>query len=100
MQYTVFDILKRPLQTEKTGFLARKQGKYVFEVPVDVTRTQVKEAVQAVFSVDVVSVHIINMPAKQSRYGRNRRFYVRKSPFKKAIVTLMAGQKIPIFEGV
>ena len=72
----------------------------MFEVKSDVTREQVKTAVETAFDVDVVRVNIINLPAKAHRNSRTRRLVVRNSGYKKAIVTLKPGDSIPVFEGV
>lgn len=97
---TVYDILRRPLVTEKTNYQLGKLHQYVFEVADYATRTQVKEAVSQLFDVEVVRVNIINAPAKRSRRGRSRRMGIRKPGFKKAIVTLAPEDRIPFFEGV
>ena len=97
---TAFDILKKPLITEKTAYQSSKLNQFSFEVPLDVTRTQVKEAVETAFEVTVLKVNIINVAPKVSRRGRNRRMAIRKSAYKKAIVTLSPEDRIPIFEGV
>jgi large subunit ribosomal protein L23 len=60
----------------------------------------VKAAVETVFDVDVARVNIINVPAKRSRRWRNRRVKVRRSAYKKAIITLEPGETIDVFEGV
>jgi large subunit ribosomal protein L23 len=60
----------------------------------------VKDAVETLFDVKVVRVNVMNTPAKRGRRARSRRLLVRKSGFKKAIVTLAAGQSLEIFEGV
>ncbi len=100
MSISVFDILRRPVVTEKSNYLASKLNQFVFEVNSDVTREQVKTAVETVFDVSVVRVNIINLPAKAHRNSRTRRLVVRNSGFKKAIVTLKEGDSIPVFEGV
>ncbi len=95
-----FDILRRPIVTEKSNYLATKLHQYVFEVANDVTRTEVKDAVEKAFKVTVRRVNIINVPAKQSRRARSRRMAIRSSSYRKAIVTLAPEDRIPIFEGV
>jgi len=97
---TAYDILKRPLVTEKTAYQSSKLNQYSFEVPLDVTRTQVKEAVEEAFDVTVLKVNTLVVPAKKSRRGRSRRLTIRKSAYKKAIVTIGPEDRIPIFEGV
>ncbi len=95
-----FDILKRPLVTEKSNYLATKLHQYLFEVPDSASRTTVKDAVEKAFNVKVLRVNIINLPGKQSRNARNRRLHMRKSGYKKAVVTLSPEDRIPLFEGV
>jgi large subunit ribosomal protein L23 len=97
---TLYDILRRPVVTEKTNYLNGKLNQVVFEVTQDATKEQVKEAVETVFDVKVLKVNVINMPAKRARRLRSRRILVRRGSFKKAIVTLAPGQTISIFEGV
>jgi large subunit ribosomal protein L23 len=97
---TQFDILRRPIVTEKTNYLTNKLHQYVFEVTKEATRSQVKDAVEKVFEVTVVRVNIINTAAKRSRRSRSRRLSVRDSGMKKAIITLAPDNRIPIFEGV
>ena len=97
---TVYEVLRRPLVTEKSSYQSGKLGQYTFEVAEDATRTMVKDAVETMFDVDVVHVNILNMPAKRGRRARSRRLLVRKPGFKKALVTLAEGQTLEIFEGV
>ena len=97
---TIYDVLRRPLVTEKSSYQSGKLGQYTFEVAENATRTLVKDAVETMFDVKVESVNILNMPAKRGRRAKSRRLLVRKSGFKKAIVTLAEGQTLKIFEGV
>lgn len=93
----VYEVIKRPIDTEKTRYQA-EDGKYTFEVDRRAKKQQVKEAVEQIFDVEVLSVNTMNMPAKRGRYGR--RMVTRKPAWKKAIVTLAPGERIDIFEGV
>ena len=97
---SVFDVLRRPIITEKSNYQAGDLNQYVFEVSMDATKQMVKDAVETVFDVDVARVNIINVPAKRSRRWRNRRVKVRRSAYKKAIITLEPGDSIDVFEGV
>ncbi len=97
---TIYDVLHRPLVTEKSSYLSGKLNKYSFEVAEDANRTLVKDAVETMFDVEVVRVNIMNTAAKRGRRSKSRRLLVRKSGFKKAVVTLAEGQTLPIFEGV
>ncbi len=97
---TVYEILRRPIITEKTSFQSSKLNQYVFEVDRKATKAQIKEAVETLFDVTVLRVNVINVPAKRSRRPRSRRNLVRRAGYKKAIVTLDAGDTIDVFEGV
>lgn len=101
----IYEVLKRPLQTEKTMYL-KDLRQYAFEVDDRANKTQVKEAVETIFKVSVVAVNLMNQPAKRRRNPRSRQVgkkaqqKVRASGWKKAIVTVQAGQQIEMFEGV
>jgi len=98
---TIYDVLVRPLVTEKSNRQSSSLGQYVFVVANSATRTMVKDAVETLFDVTVARVNILNAPAKRGRRSKSRRVLVRRSSFKKAIVTLAAGSKsLEIFEGV
>jgi large subunit ribosomal protein L23 len=97
---TTFDVLRRPLVTEKTNYQVSKLHQYVFEVANTATRTQVKDAVESVFKVNVLRVNIINTAGKRTRRAKSRRLMLRDSGIKKAIVTLSPENSIPLFEGV
>ncbi len=97
---TIYDILRRPVVTEKSNYQLNKLHQYVFEVSGDATRVTVKDAVETLFKVKVLQVNIINLPAKRTRRARSRRIAVRQSGYKKAIVTLAPEDRIPFFEGV
>ncbi len=97
---TLYDILRRPIITEKSNYQAGELNQYVFEVDINATKQAVKDAVETVFDVDVARVNIINVPPKRSRRWRNRQIKVRRSAYKKAVVTLEPGESIDVFEGV
>ena len=97
---TIYDVLRRPIVTEKSNFQSGKLGQYVFEVASEASRAQIKEAIQILFDVDVQRINVLNLPAKRTRRQRNRRVVVRRGEYKKAIVTLAPGQTIDVFEGV
>ena len=100
MSKSVFDIIRRPIITEKSNYLSSYLNQYVFEVDYDATRTTIKDAIETIFDVKVDRVNVMIVPAKQSRSMRNRRMRTRTNAYKKAIVTLAEGERIPIFEGV
>ena len=97
---TIYDVLRRPLITEKSNYQSGKLKQYTFEVSGEATRTMVKDAIESLYEVSVKRVNIINAAAKRGRRAKSRRLLVRKSGFKKAIVTLAEGQTLPMFEGV
>lgn len=89
------DIIKRPVITEKTSELMA-ENKYVFEVDLRSNKTEIKDAIEAIFGVKVKNVNTIKMPAKPKRYGRYSGF---TSVWKKAIITLTEDSKtIEMFE--
>jgi large subunit ribosomal protein L23 len=90
----IYKIIKRPIITEKTTNL-KKQNKYVFEVDINATKSQIKQAVEKLFNVDVVDVRTMIMKGKLRRYGRYEGY---KPDWKKAIVTLKSGQIIKQIE--
>jgi len=97
---TVYDILRRPIVSEKSNFQSSKLHQYVFEVMRAATKAQIKEAIEALFDVSVQRVNVLQVPAKRSRRGRSRQLRIRRSAVKKAVVTLAEGQSIDVFEGV
>jgi large subunit ribosomal protein L23 len=97
---SIYEILRRPLVTEKSSYQSGTLNQFSFIVTNSATRTQVKDAIETLYDVTVERVNIINVPAKRARRLRSRRMSIRKQGFKKAIVTLAQGQTLPIFEGV
>ena len=91
-----YEVLKRPIVTEKTT-LQGEQGRYTFEVNPQANKHQIKEAVEKVFDVDVVAVNVIAMRGKRHRYGRH---VSKPQSWKKATVRVAEGQSIGFFEGV
>jgi large subunit ribosomal protein L23 len=100
MKKSVFDIIRRPIVTEKSNYLSSNLNQYVFEVDYRATKSAVKDAIETIFDVKVNRVNVMIVPAKQSRSLRNRQMRTRTGAYKKAIVTLAEGERIPIFEGV
>jgi len=94
----LYEVIKRPVDTEKTRYLADMNRQYVFEVDRRANKVQVKRAVEEIYDVRVEAVNIMNMPAKLAkRWGR--RHVVRQPQWKKAVVTVAEGDSIPLFEG-
>ncbi|MCA9974927.1 MAG: 50S ribosomal protein L23 [Anaerolineales bacterium] len=93
------EIIRRPVVTEKSNFAADELNQYTFVVDSRANKLQIKQAIELAWpDVTVDKVRVANMPAKRSR--RWRRVTVRKSGWKKAIVTLALGDSIDLFEGV
>jgi large subunit ribosomal protein L23 len=102
-------IIKRPLLTEKGTRLRETGGSAVapepeqlkqqlmFEVARDANKIEIREAVKKLFNVQVEDVHTQIVRGKKKRIGR---FEGMRPHWKKAIVTLAAGQTIELFEGV
>lgn len=91
-----YDILKKPLITEKSTSLLQ-DNKYTFKVNPDANKTEIKQAVESIFKVKVEKVNTMNVKGRKKRV---RNIPGRTSDSKKAIVTLKKGDKIEIFEGV
>jgi large subunit ribosomal protein L23 len=90
-------IIQRALITEK-GALLSGQHKYIFQVHPDANKDQVKDAVQRAFNVRVVKVNVMTMKGKPMRVKTNR--IEHKRDWKKAVVTLVEGDKLELFEGM
>ncbi len=85
-------LIKKPLATDKAT-RGSSEGKYSFVVKSNATKPEIKKAVKARYKVDPVAVNVLNLPGKNKRF---RNITGRHSGYKKAIVTLKAGQKIDI----
>ena len=87
-----YDIIKRPIITEKSSGLVDKL-QYTFEVAVDANKVEIKKA--EIFNVKVVEIRTVNVHRKPKRLQRYEGY---KAAYKKAIVRLAAGQSIDVFE--
>ena len=94
----VYEVLLRPIVTEKSLVGADLDNQYTFEVDMRANKLQVKEAVETAFDVTVTDVNTVVMPVKTTRRGK--RVNIRKSKWKKAVVALAPGNSIQLFEGV
>ncbi|OGO00186.1 MAG: 50S ribosomal protein L23 [Chloroflexi bacterium RBG_13_51_52] len=92
----LYEVLRRPLITEKNTAL-QVLNKYAFEIADEANKMMVKDAVEKAFKVKVTGVNVVTMRGKSKKMGRR---IVHTNPWKKAIVTLQAGDKIEYFEGV
>jgi large subunit ribosomal protein L23 len=89
---TVYDVIRRPLITEKGHDKRENERTLCFEVHPEANKIQIKQAVETVFRVKVADVRTSNFVGKLRRRGR---FSGYASDWKKAYVRLAAGQKIP-----
>lgn len=89
-----YDIIDTVRLTEKATLLAEKENKYVFRVKPHATKPQIKQAIERLFKKTVVAVNTANYAGKKKR--ERTAAFGRKSDWKKAIVTLKAGDKIEL----
>lgn len=93
----LYRIVKRALITEKSVIVKDEFNKYVFEVDPRANKIEIGNAVEKLFKVKVLDVHVMNVAGKKKRIGRT---VGRKSDWKKALVTLAPGNRIDVHEGV
>jgi len=93
----LYEVLHRPLITEKNTAIQAPIGKYAFEVAEEANKEQIKQAVEKAFNVSVTQVNVMTISGKKRRV-RGR--MIMTPSWKKAIVTLKPGDKIELFEGV
>jgi large subunit ribosomal protein L23 len=92
-----YDVLRRPLLTEKGQDQRDNENKYLFEVEDAANKLEIAQAVERLFGVRVVKVNTQQVRGKRKRVGRN---IGKRANWKKAIVTLHADDTIDLFEGV
>jgi large subunit ribosomal protein L23 len=97
MNIEPYKILLKPLVTEKSNLLRESSNQVVFKVAFDAKKQTIKAAVEKAFKVTVEDVRTLIVRGKFKTVGR---FTGKKSNWKKAVVSLKAGDKIDIFEGV
>ncbi len=90
-------ILTHPILSEKMVRLQDERNQYGFVVAREVNKIEIKQAIEARYQVQVDSVRTVNMRGKMKRMGRH---IGRRSAWKKALVTLKAGDKIELVEGL
>lgn len=88
---TIFEVIRRPLVTEKTTLQKEGIRTLVFEVHRDATKPEIKKAVEKLLSVKVEQVRVANMPGKLRRQGR---YQGHRPDWKKAYVLLKEGEKM------
>ena len=95
-KYSNYDVIRAPVVTEKSTFVS-DHNQVIFDVAMDATKPQIKEAVEALFSVKVKAVNTHVRKGKVKRF-RNRLGV--RNDVKKAVVTLVDGQTIDISTGI
>jgi large subunit ribosomal protein L23 len=91
------DIIKRPVITEKTNIQKEASNQVSFEVDRRANRVQVRKAIEEIFKVHVAAVRTLHVRGKIKQRGR---ILGKRRDWKKAVVTLMPGERIDFFEGV
>jgi len=91
----LYEVLRRPVVTEKSTALS-EGGRYTFEVARGATKVRVKEAVETAFGVKVVQVNVMSVRGKRKRFGPKLKA---RPSWRKAVVTLVKGDKIEVFGG-
>jgi large subunit ribosomal protein L23 len=91
-----YDIIKRPLITEKTSIQKEASNQFTFEVEHKANRVEIKKAVENIFKVKVANVRTMQVKGKNKRRGW---IVGKRRDWKKAVVTLMPGERIDFFEG-
>ena len=92
----LYEIVKRPLITEKGSIQKEVNNQLSFEVDRKANRVEIRQAVEKIFNVRVVKVRTMQMKGKVKRVGRT---LGKRRDWKKAIVTLAGGENIEFFEG-
>ena len=92
---SVYEVIRKPIISEKSTALAEVGNRYVFEVATQANKQEIRDAVQRLFSVKVLQVRTMVMHGKVKRVGR---FETKRPNWKKAMVTLAEGQKIDFFQ--
>ncbi|HME42648.1 MAG TPA: 50S ribosomal protein L23 [Syntrophorhabdales bacterium] len=91
-----YDIVLRPIVTEKSSLAKETGNQYVFEVARDANKIEIAKAVERLFKVKVLTVRVMNMEGKKRRLGK---FSGKRADWRKAIVKIGPKDKISFFEG-
>lgn len=97
MSYDIHSVLRRPIVTEKTTVQKEDDNQVVFRVRIDANKVQIREAVERLLGVKVLSVNTAVVRGKVKRMGRR---YGQRPNWKKAIVTLVEGEEVEFFEAL
>ncbi len=92
-----YDVIKKPLFTEKATYLKETGNKLLVEVDRDANKIEIKKAFEELFNVTVEKVATINVRGKKKKWGRSEG---RAPAMKKAIITLRKGEKLDFIEGI
>ncbi len=93
------NILIRPIFTEKIARLQESENKYAFEVDRNANKIEIRKAIEKKFEVKVKNIQTMIMPGKtRQQMTRRGRFYGKRPDWKKAVVTLVQGDKLELFE--
>lgn len=92
-----YEIVRRPLITEKTTIQKESFNQVSFEVDRKANRVEIRRAIEKIFNVRVAGVRTLQIKGKVKRRGR---ILGKRKDWKKAVVTLMPGERIDFFEGV
>jgi large subunit ribosomal protein L23 len=93
----LYEVIKRPVVTEKTSHLREEENQYVFEVATGASKVQIRQAVEKIFGVRVADVRTSIVRGKVRRM---RRGYGKQPNWKKAVISLQGDDVIELFEGV
>lgn len=96
MKPTLYDILRRPLVTEKSFAEQSATNTYLFEVHLKASKDDVRRAVEKLYDVAVADVRTLVVRGKAKRFGR---LLGKRPNWKKAYIQLKPGQSLPVFEG-
>lgn len=94
----LFQVIRRPVVTEKGERLSLQQNQVVFEVDRRATKHDIQRAVEKIFNVKVVKVRTLRLAGKRRRVMRG--YALKKPSWKKAVVTLAEGNRIDFYEAV
>ncbi len=92
-----YGIIRRPLITEKTSIQKEQSNQITFEVDRRANRVEIKRAIEKIFKVNVAQVRTMQVKGKTKQRGR---IIGKRKDWKKAIITLLPGERIEFFEGV
>ena len=93
----MYHIIRKALITEKSTIAKDESNKYIFEVDRRANKIEIAKALEKLFKVKVLDVHVMNVTGKKKRVGK---ILGEKRSWKKAVVTLAPGSRIEIHEGV